>query len=200
MNDRNLSEDNSKYLIVGLGNPGKQYQNTRHNFGFMVLDELAKTLNIEFSRMQHQAMVTKTHYHERLLILAKPRTFMNNSGRSVRALANFYKIPNENILVIFDDADLDFETIRLRKEGGSSGQKGMASIIQSLGTEGFPRMRLGLGRPHGRMETADFVLLPFSKQEQETLPFLLKKAVEAVLTFVDEGIDAAMNQYNTKTV
>jgi len=198
MSSRNSSEDNNKYLIVGLGNPGKQYQNTRHNFGFMVLDELASALNIEFRRMQHQAMVTKTHYHDRLLILAKPRTFMNNSGRSVRALANFYKIPTENILVVFDDADLDFETIRLRKEGGSSGQKGMASIIQSLGTEGFPRMRLGLGRPLGRMETADFVLLPFSSQEQEVLPFLLKKAVEAVLTFVNDGIDAAMNQFNTK--
>jgi PTH1 family peptidyl-tRNA hydrolase len=199
MNNRSNSEDNSKYLIVGLGNPGKQYQNTRHNFGFMVLDELARTLKIEFRRMQHQAMVTKTHYHDRLLILAKPRTFMNNSGRSVRSLANFYKIPTENIFVIFDDADLDFETIRLRRDGGSSGQKGMASIIQSLGTEEFPRMRLGLGRPPGRMETADFVLLPFSKQEQEVLPFLLKKAGEAVLTFVDDGIDTAMNQFNTRT-
>jgi PTH1 family peptidyl-tRNA hydrolase len=193
-----MNQDSKKYLIVGLGNPGKKYQNTRHNFGFMVLDELANKLGTSFRRMQLQSMVTKAHIDDKLIILAKPRTFMNRSGNAVRSLANFYHIPHKNILVIFDDADLDFETIRIRKGGGSSGQKGMTSIIESLGTNEFPRMRLGLGRPPGRMETADFVLLPFSKSEQEVLPFLLDRAVDAVLTFINQDIETAMNTFNQK--
>jgi PTH1 family peptidyl-tRNA hydrolase len=193
-----VSDKENKFIIAGLGNPGKEYKETRHNFGFMVLDQLAKELDVSFRRLQHQAMVTKAHYNGHLVILAKPRTFMNNSGQSISSLANFYKVPAENILIVFDDADLEFEFLRIRKTGGSSGQKGMESIIRSLGTQDIPRLRLGLGRPSGRLETADFVLLPFSNGEQEILPFILKRASEAILTFIDEGIDAAMNQYNTK--
>ncbi len=192
----NVSIEEKKYIIAGLGNPGLKYKNTRHNFGFMVVDQLAEKLGASFRRMQHQAMVTKTHHNNKLVILAKPRTYMNNSGQSIRSLANFYKTPHENILIIFDDADLDFEVVRLRKTGGSSGQKGMASIIQALGTQDIPRMRLGLGRPAGRLDTADFVLLPFSKEEEEILPFILNRAADAALTFIDEGIDAAMNKFN----
>jgi PTH1 family peptidyl-tRNA hydrolase len=193
-----MAEDKNKYLIVGLGNPGSRYRNTRHNFGFMVLDKLAEDLNAPFRRIQHKAMISKAHRGDKLIILAKPRTYMNNSGQSVSSLTRFYKVPLQNILICFDDADLDFDTIRLRSEGGSSGQKGMASIINSLGSQQIPRMRLGLGRPSGKMDTANFVLLPFSNQEEEILPFILDRAASAVLTFIDEGITTAMNKFNTK--
>ena len=195
-----VSNEENKFIIAGLGNPGKRYLNTRHNFGFLVLDRLAERLGTEFRRMQHKAMVTNTRYNEKLVILAKPRTFMNNSGQSIRSLANFYKVPHANILIIFDDADLDFEIVRLRKTGGSSGQKGMASIIQALGTQDIPRMRLGLGRPEGKLDTSDFVLLPFSRAEEEILPFILDRASEAALTFIEKGIDTAMNKFNSKAI
>lgn len=193
-----MAVDTNKYLIAGLGNPGDRYRNTRHNFGFMVMDKLAEKLDAPFRRLQHQAMVSKATRDDKLIVLAKPRTFMNNSGQPIGALARFYKVPIQNILICFDDADLDFEVIRLRMEGGSSGQKGMASIINSLGSQEIPRMRLGLGRPTGRLDTADYVLLPFSKQEAEILPFILDQAASAAITFIDEGITAAMNKFNTK--
>ena len=193
-----MTVDKNKFLIVGLGNPGLRYRNTRHNFGFMVLDEVADQLRAPFRRMQSKAVISKARRGEKLVILAKPRTFMNRSGASVSALARYYKIPLSNLLICFDDADLDFEVIRLRKEGGSSGQKGMASIIDSLGSQQIPRMRLGLGRPSGRLETSDYVLQPFSKQQAELLPFILQQATSAAITFIDEGIDAAMNKFNSK--
>lgn len=194
-----MTEDKKVFLIAGLGNPGKQYTETRHNIGFMVLDQLAKHLGAEFRRMQSQAMVTQTQYQNHKLILAKPRTFMNNSGQAVGALARFYKVPFENMLVIYDDADLDFEVLRIRPEGSSSGQKGMASIIQSLGTDQIPRLRIGIGRPPGRMETPAYVLLPFSKEEKTVLPFILERAVDAVLEFIRNDIHMAMNKYNQKS-
>jgi len=193
-----MTEETNKYLIAGLGNPGARYRQTRHNFGFMVMDTLANKLDAPFRRLQHKAMISKAHRKDKMIILAKPRTFMNNSGQSIGALARFYKVPLQNILICFDDADLDFEIIRLRQEGGSSGQKGMASIINSLGSQKIPRMRLGLGRPKGQQETSNFVLLPFSKQEVEILPFILNKAASSALMFIDEGITDAMNQFNTK--
>ena len=158
-----MAEDTNKYLIAGLGNPGARYRNTRHNFGFMVMDTLAEIFDAPFRRLQHQAMISKAYRGDKLIILAKPRTFMNNSGHSVGALARFYKVPLQNILICFDDADLDFEVIRLRMEGGSSGQKGMASIINSLGSQKIPRMRLGLGRPTGRKQHFRFCPPSFLK-------------------------------------
>lgn len=192
-----MTEDKNKYLIVGLGNPGVKYRNTRHNLGFMVLDEIAEALNAPFRKLQHKAVISKSQRHEKLIILAKPHTYMNRSGNAVRGLARYYQIPFENILICFDDADLDYEIIRLRKEGGSSGQKGMASIIESLGSQQIPRMRLGLGRPSGRLDTSDYVLQPFSNQEAEILPVILKRAALAAITFIDEGIESAMNKYNS---
>lgn len=194
-----MKEENKIFLIAGLGNPGKKYTETRHNIGFMVLDQLAKKIGAEFRRMQSKAMVTQSRYAGHRLILAKPRTFMNNSGQAVGALARFYKVPFENILVIYDDADLDFEVIRLRPDGSSSGQKGMESVIQLLGTDQIPRLRIGIGRPPGKMETPAYVLLPFSVEEKEVLPFILDRSVEAVFEFIQHGIDAAMNQFNQKT-
>jgi PTH1 family peptidyl-tRNA hydrolase len=142
-------------------------------------------------------LVTKTNYQDHKIILAKPQTFMNLSGQAVGYLMKFYKIPLENLLVVYDDVDLPFGKIRLRPTGGSAGQKGVASIIDRLGTNEFPRLRLGIGRPPGRMEAASYVLRDFSREDVEFLPEFLDRGVEAVLTFVQEGLVAAMNRYNS---
>lgn len=184
------------FLIVGLGNPGPEYRENRHNAGFMVTDALAKELEVKFSKVQAEAMVAQAGVGEGRIVLAKPRTYMNNSGTSVSQLVRFYKVPLEKLLVIFDDVDLPFETLRLRASGSSGGQKGMKSIIQKLGSEEFPRLRVGVGRPKGRMGTPGHVLQDFSRAEQDHLPFVLKRATDAVQTFINEGITAAMNKYN----
>ena len=129
------------YLIVGLGNPGRKYKHNRHNIGFMLVDRLAERLGVTFSRLQHKALVTDARYQGKKIILAKPQTYMNNSGQAVRALVRFYKIPLENLLIVYDDVDLPFGSHRLRASGGSAGQKGMQSIIQHLGTKEFYRLR-----------------------------------------------------------
>jgi PTH1 family peptidyl-tRNA hydrolase len=183
-------------MIVGLGNPGREYRDTRHNIGFMVVDHLAAHLNANFSRMESKALVTKADYHGKRLLLVKPQTFMNLSGQAVSALRKFYKLPMDRLLVIYDDVDLSFGSMRLRAEGGSAGHKGMISIIENLGTQAFPRLRLGVGRPPGRKAAADYVLEPFSKSELEILPGIIDKGLEAVLVYCSDGISAAMNQYN----
>ena len=193
---KNKTNDNPPFIIVGLGNPGPEYKHNRHNVGFMVLDELAKMLDASFGRMQANALVADARRGEQRLVLAKPRTFMNRSGSAVGGLLRFYKAPPERLLVIYDDADLPFEALRLRPDGGSAGQKGMKSIIENLGSGAFARLRVGIGRPKGHMRTPDHVLQDFSRGEREALPFVLQRAAEAALTFVDEGIVAAMNRYN----
>jgi peptidyl-tRNA hydrolase, PTH1 family len=187
---------NLPYLIAGLGNPGPQYRYSRHNVGFMLLDRLAAHLQVKFTRLESKALVTKAEHQGQRLVLAKPQTFMNLSGQAVGSLARYYKIPTEHIMIAYDDVDLPLGTLRIRPDGGSAGQKGMASIIERLGTQEFPRLRLGIGRPPGRMDAADYVLQDFSKTEAEFLASILDRAVEAVLTFVNQGLDAAMNKYN----
>lgn len=184
------------YLIAGLGNRGREFQNNRHNVGFMLVSHLAERLGVSFSRMQSKALVTKCEYKGKRLILAKPQTYMNLSGQAVAPLVRFYKVPLENLLVAYDDVDLPFGVLRLRPSGGSGGQKGMQSIISTLGTEEFPRLRVGIDRPPGRMEASDYVLQDFSKDQAEALAEILDRGAEAVLTFIDEGLDAAMNKYN----
>jgi PTH1 family peptidyl-tRNA hydrolase len=193
------SIDQTPYLIAGLGNPGRQYRSNRHNVGFMVLDKLAERLGVSFSRVESQALVTKADFEGNRLILVKPQTFMNLSGQAVVSLARFYKIPEYNLMVVFDDVDLPFGMLRLRPGGGSGGQKGMASIIERLGTQDFPRLRIGIDRPPGRMDAADYVLQDFSRSQAEFLPPLFDRAVEAILLFVDQGLEAAMNKFNPAT-
>ncbi len=188
--------EQSPFLIVGLGNPGRQYRENRHNAGFMLVDRLASRLGVSFTRLELKALVTKANYLGRRLVLAKPQTFMNLSGQPVAALQRFYKISPDRLLVVYDDVDLPLGTIRLRPSGGSAGQKGMASIIQRLGTQDFPRLRLGIGRPPGRMDAADYVLQDFTRRETEILNETLERAVDAVLTIVEHGLETAMNQYN----
>ena len=184
------------YLLIGLGNPGREYRDNRHNLGFMVIDRLIVRLNARGMKVQSKAIVTTATYEERKLILAKPQTYMNLSGQSAQGLLNFYKLPMENMLVAHDDLDLPFGTIRIRPGGGPGGQKGMASTIERLGTKDFPRLRIGIGRPPGRMDPSAYVLQDFSREEMKTLSEIVDRAADAALTFVVEGLNKAMNKYN----
>ncbi len=186
----------TSYLLIGLGNPGREYITTRHNIGFMLIDRLCVRLDARGMKLQSKAIVISTNYEERKIFLAKPQTYMNLSGQSVQGLLHFYKIPVENLLVAHDDIDLPFGTIRIRPAGGPGGQRGMASTIEKLGTKDFPRLRLGIGRPPGRMDPKDYVLQDFSKDDSKTLPEVLDRAAEAALEFVTRGLNAAMNKFN----
>ena len=192
------------FLIVGLGNPGREYRENRHNIGFMLVDRLALKLETRFTRLQSKSLVSSAIYSGNKIILAKPQTYMNLSGQSVQGLLRFYrqafgKLPLTNLLVAHDDLDLPPGTIRIRPDGGSAGQKGMASILERLGTDEFPRLRLGIGRPPGQMQAPDYVLQDFPVGEMALISEMLNRAVEAALTFVMEGLDAAMNKFNGAT-
>jgi len=184
------------FLLIGLGNPGREYKDTRHNFGFMLVDRIAVRLNARGMRVQSKAIVTTATHEERKLILAKPQTFMNLSGQSVQGLAHFYKVPFTNMMVLSDDLDLPLGTIRIRAAGGPGGQRGLSSILEKLGTKDIPRLRLGIGRPPGRMDPANYVLQNFSRDELASLSEILDQAAEAVLAFVTHGLNKAMNEYN----
>jgi PTH1 family peptidyl-tRNA hydrolase len=194
-----LDNSPSTYLIAGLGNPGREYQTSRHNIGFMLVSHLAEALGTAFSRVQSKALVTKTDFEGSRLILAKPQTYMNLSGQAVGSLVKFYKIELEHLLVVYDDVDLPFGRLRMRPSGGSAGQKGMQSIIDQLGTQEIPRMRMGIGRPTGSKGAASYVLRDFSGEDADFLPTVLDRGVEAVLTYIREDLTIAMNLFNPKT-
>ncbi len=184
------------YLLIGLGNPGREYRDNRHNVGFMLIDHLIIRLDARGMKMQSKAIVTSAAYQDHKLILAKPQTYMNLSGQSAQGLLHFYKLPIENMLVAHDDLDIPFGTIRIRPGGGPGGQRGMASTIEQLGTKDFPRLRIGIGRPPGRMDPADYVLQNFSRDEMKILSDIVERAADAALTFVMDGLNKAMNKYN----
>ena len=184
------------FLIVGLGNPGREYKDNRHNFGFMLVDRLTVRFNARMSRVQAKALVGSVNFEGNKIILAKPQTYMNLSGQSIQSLARFYKLPLDNMIVAYDDLDLPFGTIRIRPGGGPGGQKGVASTIERLGSKDFRRLRLGIGRPPGRMEPSAYVLQDFSKADLPILSEILDYAADAALTFVTEGLNAAMNKFN----
>jgi PTH1 family peptidyl-tRNA hydrolase len=188
------------FLLVGLGNPGREYKDNRHNVGFMTIDRLAVRLNARGMKVQSKAIVITATHEERKLILAKPQTFMNLSGQSVQGLAHFYKIPLTNLMILSDDLDLPFGTIRIRASGGPGGQRGMASTIERLGTKDFPRLRVGIGRPPGRMDPAAYVFQDFPKDEVQLLSEVLDRAADAALEFVIKGLNAAMNKFNGKSI
>ena len=184
------------FLLIGLGNPGREYKDTRHNFGFMLIDRIAVRLNARGMKVQSKAIVMNTTHEERKLILAKPQTFMNLSGQSVQGLVHFYKIPLTNVMILSDDLDIPFGTVRIRASGGPGGQRGLSSILEKLGTKDVPRMRLGIGRPPGRMDPSAYVLQHFSRDEMQTLSEVLDHGVEATLAFVTHGLNKAMNEFN----
>jgi PTH1 family peptidyl-tRNA hydrolase len=186
----------NSYLFIGLGNPGREYKFTRHSIGFMIIDALSNQLMIKITKVKSKALIGTGSYLENKIILAKPQTFMNLSGQSVASLVKFYKFPLEHTLIIHDDLDLPFGTLRLRPSGSSGGQKGIGSVIQTLGTDQIPRLRVGIGRPPGRMDPVNYVLQRFSSQEEDLLEDVIDRACKACLSTIDIGIDQTMTRFN----
>ena len=193
--DANARSGEERTLIVGLGNPGRAHAFNRHNVGFMAVDKLALRAGIDLRRVQSKAIVGNGRLADRPVILAKPQTFMNLSGEAVGALAGYYRIPPAAILVVYDELDIPFGVIRLREKGGAGGHNGMRSLIQHLGNE-FPRLRLGIGRPPGRMDAAAFVLQDFGRDELPLVSEMLTTAGEAIESFVRHGINLTMTRFN----
>lgn len=186
-----------KHLIVGLGNPGDQYQENRHNMGFMVVDALAERWGIEMKRKRKNALTGEGSFLGNAVVLAKPQTFMNNSGLSVGPLSRLYEIEPENLLVIYDDLDLAFGRIRLRASGSAGGHHGMESVIKKMSTNEFPRLRVGIGRPKQMSEEViDFVLTGFHGNDKKKLKTVLEQATNAVEVYLQFGIEIAMTRFN----
>ena len=185
------------WLIVGLGNPGQKYLETRHNAGWQLLDTILRDhSNFRFDEKRSKGHIARGELAGQKVALLKPQTFMNLSGEAVAPIARFFKIPSERILVVFDDVDLPVATLRLRPKGGAGGHKGMRSIIQQLGTNEFPRLRLGIGRPPGQMPVEAYVLQKFKPDEWQAMLTTYEEGVEAVKVVLTEGIEAAMNKFN----
>ncbi|CAO2841475.1 unnamed protein product [Amaranthus hypochondriacus] len=186
------------WLLVGLGNPGKKYNATRHNVGFEMVDAIAEAEGISMNSVSFKALFGKGHIGKVPVILSKPQTFMNVSGESVGPMVSYYKIPLNQVLVIYDDLDLPFAKLRLLPKGGHGGHNGMRSIIDHLkGSRDFPRLRIGIGRPPGKMDPATFVLRQFSKQEREELDLTLQVGLEAVRILLLEGINKSATFVNS---
>ncbi len=183
-------------LVVGLGNPGAEYRETRHNIGFLVVDELARRWRIDSWREQFEALAVKTRVGDEAVVLAKPLTFMNLSGQAVAGLAGFYKIEPADVLVVTDDVALPLGRLRARREGGAGGHNGLKSLIQHLGTQAFPRVRVGVGRGDSRRDLADHVLGRFEAGERETVSAAVLRAADATEAFISDGIERVMNVFN----
>ena len=188
------------YLVVGLGNPEERYFKTRHNFGFMVVDNLASKLRISFKPGKGSYYIAKTKIDEKDLVLIKPTTYMNRSGSAVVQAMNYFKIELENVLVVCDDLDLDIGRLRLRAGGGSGGNNGLESIIMSLGTEKFSRLRLGINSDRRKSDEISFVLSEFSKKEFETVEFVAAHSRDAILYWLENGIEKTMNKFNSLVI
>ncbi len=185
------------WLIVGLGNPGKEYAHTRHNCGFRAIDILADKLGCKIDKLKFQGLYAQTAYNGRKLILLKPQTFMNLSGRSVLQLSAYFNIPPERVIVMFDDISLPPGRLRVRSDGSAGGHNGIKSIINELGSQNFPRVKIGVGaKPSPDRDLADWVLSGFSASEEKELAGALKNAGDAALTIIEQGIQPAANRYN----
>ena len=184
------------YLIIGLGNPDIEYDKTRHNMGFNTINKIAQQHNIEMNRSKFEGLYESTIIEGQKVILLKPQSYMNSSGNSVKKFVDFYKIQKENILVIYDDMDIEPGKIKIRKKGGNGGHNGIKSIIQMLGTEDFPRIRIGIGRPEHDESKIDYVIGAIPEEEIPILEEGVEKAKEAVIEILKNGIDFAMNKLN----
>ena len=183
-------------IIVGLGNPGKKFERTRHNAGFMALDELARSLHVDISQGRNDALICKTRIDEEGTVLAKPQTYMNESGKAVGAILRDTYAGIRDLIVLHDELDLPLGTVRIKIGGGHGGHNGLRSIIEQVGSSDFIRVRLGIGRPSPGMDAADFVLSPFLVEERPLLPAVMERAVDAVRAIVLEGPNKAMNIFN----
>ena len=184
------------YLIVGLGNPEKDYSNTRHNMGFDVINELTKITGIKVSKSKFDALYGMGEIQDKKVILVKPQTYMNLSGESIIKFKKFYKISNKNIIVIYDDIDLKIGDIRLKPKGSSGTHNGMKSVIENLKTEDFIRIRIGIGAPENKEDMINYVIGAIPKREKEILDISVKKAAKSVIEILENGIDIAMNKFN----
>lgn len=185
------------YIVIGLGNPGKKYENTRHNVGFMVIDKLAETYGISISKLKFKALIGEGKIGAKKVVLVKPQTYMNLSGEAVREIFNFYKEEPEKLLLIYDDLDTGLGNIRIRKKGSAGTHNGMRSVVSQLGFSDFPRIRIGIGS-NGEKEIVDFVIGNFSKDEKKKIDEVISNVVKATECFVENDIDLAMNKYNKK--
>ncbi len=183
-------------LIIGLGNPGSQYEYSRHNLGYRVVEALSRRLGPLKPVRKGAAICAEVEYSGKKVILAQPLTYMNRSGQAVRGLLRDYPVEFNNMLIVYDDLDLPPGSIRLKRGGGSAGHRGLQSIVDLLGTESFPRLRIGIGKPPPGCDVPDYVLQRIPDAEAELFEMVLGDAVEAVLLYLSEGIEAAMNRYN----
>lgn len=188
--------ESSVRLVVGLGNPGSRYENTRHNIGFRVIDRLAECLGMSITRSRFKALYDKGRIEGREVILVKPQSFMNLSGDPVRALADYFDIETREILVVYDEIDLVFGRMKVVAKGGHGGHNGVRSLIDILKQKEFPRLRMGVGRPDPRIEVSDWVLGRFSEEEKESLDPFIDRAVDAVRIILIEGLKMGMNEFN----
>ena len=184
------------YIIAGLGNPGKEYEKTRHNAGFAVIDELASKHNIDIDNSKFKGMLGKGVINGEKVVLVKPLTYMNNSGECIRAVMDYYKADIEDFIVVFDDISLDVGKLRIRPKGSAGGHNGIKSIIAHLGSDGFKRVKFGVGNKPSGWDLADWVLGRFNKEDEKTLEETKKKACEAIETIMADGTEAAMNKFN----
>lgn len=194
-----MGED-ARWLVIGLGNPGPEYAATRHNAGFLVVDELAARIGGKFSSHKSRADVLEGRlglgHDAPRVILAKPRSYMNESGGPVSALVSFFKIPLDHVIVAHDELDIPFEALRLKFGGGDNGHNGLKSVTKAVGSANYLRVRVGIGRPHGSQDPADFVLKPFSSAERSHLPVLIDRAADAVETLMKDGLEQAQQRYH----
>ena len=192
---RKTNEEN--WLIVGLGNPGREYEKSRHNCGFRAVDVLAEKLGCKIDKLKYQGLYCQTNYGGKKLFLLKPQTFMNLSGRSVLQLSAYFNIPPQRIIVLFDDISLEPGRLRIRPNGSAGGHNGIKSIIQEVGSQEFPRVKIGVGaKPHPDYDLADWVLSNFTANDEKALAVSLKNAADATLAIIDRGVPEAANRFN----
>lgn len=183
-------------LIVGLGNPGEKYKNTKHNTGFRAIDVLSEKLSIDVSKNKFSAKIGQGMVQDKKIILAKPQTYMNLSGESIVQIMDYYKIAPEDLYVIYDDIDIDVGKLRIRKRGSAGTHNGMRNIIYMLQDDNFPRFRIGISKPGENMDLISYVITPFTKQQDEHIQKVLELCADAVIMSLNDGIDKAMNKYN----
>ncbi len=196
--ENNIDDKQAWRIIVGLGNPGKQYADNRHNVGFHVVDKLAEKYGLKFNKMLNRGIAAIGDIEGRRVVLLKPQTFMNESGVCVSPTFKFYKTDPSNLLIIYDELDIPFAQLRLRKSGSAGGHNGMRSIISKIVTQDFPRLRVGIGRPPGRKEAATHVLEDFTRDEVIAMRDVHDRAIAGIVLWLNEGIDKAMNKVNMK--
>lgn len=184
------------YIVIGLGNPGSRYENTRHNVGFDTIDRLAEKYGIKVSRLKHKALIGEGFIGDKKVVLVKPQTYMNLSGESVRDVVEWFKTPLDRVIIIYDDIDLAVGSIRVRPRGSSGTHNGMKSVIYQLQSDEFPRIRIGIGKPPEGWDLADYVLSRFGEEERKLIDESIQRAAEAAVSIMDSGVERTMSVFN----